>query len=553
MYPLLFLGKTHATAIRFKNTAHVPSLFSNVHKFYDKIALYDNAGRYSYGNIIMGATKLSRTISNLLEGRTNERILFLCNNDVNYVITLWAIWMSGQVAVPLSPLHPESILEYYTRDVQSKLLLTISQHKEVMGRVSKITNTKLHIIGDQCDDRDLVKNNRNLEELKDSISLNFRENENALILYTSGTTGHPKGVVLSHTNLSFQTNCLLRAWRWSSSDVILHTLPLHHVHGTVNALFCPLTIGATTVMLPKFSAEDVWSNLLATNKRDGDKNVSVFMAVPTIYSKLIEEYEKKFQDQKDYIKSRLENLRLMVSGSAPLPVPLYERWREISGHRLLERYGMTEIGNYDSDRKPGYVGVPLPGVSVRLSENKDGTYNTLLECKNDNGTIAFDRKTDEAVTGELLVKGDGVFKEYFNRPEATQKEFIEDSWFKTGDLCEFSPDKIKFRMLGRTSVDIIKSGGYKISALQVETKLLAHPDIKECAVVGVSDDVWGEKVAAVIVLKEGSNLSLNDLRKWAKDVMPKYSIPSVAKFVGDIPKNAMGKVNKKELVKSVFK
>lgn len=311
-------------------------------------------------------------------------------------------------------------------------------------------------------------------------------------------------------------------------------------------------------MLPKFSAEDVWLHLLGENKSSYDVDVSVFMAVPTIYSKLIEYYEKNLKSRKDDVKNRLKNkVRLMVSGSAPLPVPLYEKWLAISGHRLLERYGMTEIGmalsnEYDSDRAPGYVGVPLPEVSVRLSEKIKDTFNILLECKNENGAVAFNKNLNENVQGELLVKGEGVFKEYFNKPEATKKEFTEDGWFKTGDMCEYVPSENKFRILGRSSVDIIKSGGYKISALQIETVLLAHPDIKECAVLGVSDEVWGERIAAVIVIRSGADLPLDKLREWALDKMPKYALPTELKIIEDIPKNAMGKVNKKELKKNVF-
>ncbi|XP_018579732.1 acyl-CoA synthetase family member 3, mitochondrial [Anoplophora glabripennis] len=532
-------------------------LFANAVNFSDRTALYDGAGSYTFGNIFARAAELSSSISSRLSGKTNERVLFLCSNDVNYVITLWAIWMSGQIAVPLSPLHPVKILQYYAQDTGCKLLITAPQHQEVMRKISKTTSTNLYVIEEGLQ-KFAGLNTTTPEDLRGKLPSDFKENSNALILYTSGTTGNPKGVVLSHKNLLVQTNTLLQAWKWSSEDVILHTLPLHHVHGTVNALFCPLQIGARTIMLPKFSTEEVWSHLLGTNETLSNVDVSVFMAVPTIYSKLIDYYEKNLKGKKEDVRNRLKSkVRLMVSGSAPLPVPLYEKWLEISGHRLLERYGMTEIGmalsnEYDSDRAPGYVGVPLPGVSVRLSETTNDIHNTLLECKNESGTISFNKKANKNTQGELLVKGGGVFKEYFNKPEATRKEFTEDGWFKTGDMCEYVPEKNKFRILGRTSVDIIKSGGYKISALQIETVLLAHPDIRECAVLGIKDEVWGEKIAAVVVLRNGAEVSLDKLRDWASDKMPKYALPSELKVVEDIPKNAMGKVNKKELAKSTF-
>lgn len=362
-------------------------------------------------------------------------------------------------------------------------------------------------------------------------------------------------MVLSHKNLHVQTETLLTAWRWTEDDVILHTLPLHHIHGTVNALFCPLFIGATTVMLPKFSAKDVWSHFLGSHESD---KISVFMAVPTIYAKLIEEFENSLSTRQEAVKTELQKyVRLMVSGSAPLPEPLYNKWLEISGHRLLERYGMTEIGmclsnEYDSNREPGYVGLPLPGVSVRLANNEGDNYTTLLECSNENGTCKFDRKIEENVSGQLLVKGENVFREYYNKPEITRNEFLDEVWFKTGDLCEYSVEKNKFKMLGRSSVDIIKSGGYKISALQIETQLLAHPGLKECVVVGVKDDTYGERIAAVVVPSEGTEITLESLKTFAADKMPKYCLPTLLKVVDSIPKNAMGKVNKKDILKKMF-
>lgn len=320
-------------------------------------------------------------------------------------------------------------------------------------------------------------------------------------------------------------------------------------------------------MLPKFDSTTVWSYLLGVNAPAGDRKITVFMAVPTIYSKLIEEYDKVFSgDSKmcEYIKTTLKNkIRLMVSGSAPLPVPVYNRWLDVSGHKLLERYGMTEIGMclsqvYDSEREPGYVGVPLPGVSVQIGikpEEFEGDYDILLECSNENGQIQFkmfgDRE-DGDPTGELLVKGDSVFKEYYNRPDATENEFTLDRYFKTGDTCQYSIDKKLFKILGRTNVDIIKTGGYKVSALEIETHLLAHPDILDCAVLGVKDEKWGEKVAAVVVLKEGKSLDLDALREFAKQKVAPYAAPTVMKLVKELPKNSMGKINKKELVKKAF-
>lgn len=344
--------------------------------------------------------------------------------------------------------------------------------------------------------------------------------------------------------------------------MILHSLPLNHTHGIINALLCPLNVGAKCVMMKKFDKNIAWSHLLGINTATFDR-VTVFMGVPTMYVQLISEYEHIFAKNQrvvDYIKSTLKNkVRLMVSGSAPLPVPVFKKWEQISGHRILERYGMTEIGmclsnEYHSEREPGYVGVPLPGVKVKLALPKDdGSYENILECSKEHGDLNIVKYSDrKEYAGELFVKGETVFKEYFNKPAETKKEFTSDGWFRTGDAAKFNINKRMFKMLGRTSTDIIKSGGYKISAIQVESYLLGHPDIEDCTVVGVEDSMWGQRVAAVIVLRKDANMDLKKLRGFSKQKVAEYAVPSLLKIVDKIPKNALGKVNKKEIVKQLF-
>ncbi|CAH1963323.1 unnamed protein product [Acanthoscelides obtectus] len=567
--PCVLLLKRHLqqTQAEVQPPVSLPTgpVFRNAPYFPDRIAIRDQFAGYTYSNIFMVANELSQEITKLVQGRTNERVMFLCPNDLNYVVTLWAIWLSGQIAVPLSPLHPKNVLLYYANDTNAKLIITTSEYSDLMHKVSKNSHSVVHLLDNELKSKCVDKVATTRSDLEGGLPSQFYDGSNAMILYTSGTTGAPKGVVLSHRNLQFQVTTLLEAWKWSQNDVLLHTLPLHHVHGIVNALLCPLYIGAKTIMLEKFNANTVWSQLLGVNALPSDRKVTVYMAVPTIYSKLIDEYKKVFKGDPqmvEHIRSTLKNkVRLMVSGSAPLPVTIFEEWENISGHRLLERYGMTEIGMalsnlYEGNRQPGYVGLPLPGVSVRLLEENEATEDkeNILECVNTGGLIDFPHKVykSENHKGELLIKSDGVFKEYFNRPEATRKEFTEDGWFKTGDMCEFSSEAKLFKMLGRKSVDIIKSGGYKLSALEIETQLLTHPDIADCSVVGVEDVEWGQKVAAVIVLHEGKEMTLATLKEWAEQKMPKYAVPTMLCIVNELPKNAMGKVNKKELVKVMF-
>ena len=223
----------------------------------------------------------------------------------------------------------------------------------------------------------------------------------------------------------------------------------------------------------------------------------------------------------------------MVSGSAALPVAVLERFAAISGHTLLERYGMTEFGMglgnpLHGERRPGHVGVPFPGIDVRLVD--------------EGGAAVADGEP-----GQIQVRGDGVFQHYFQKPEATRDAFTPDGWFKTGDVAVV--DRGAYRILGRESVDILKTGGYKVSALEIEEALREHPAIRECAVVGVPDETWGQRIAAAVVLRDGTALELDALREWCKLRLAPYKAPSLLRVMQDLPRNAMGKVQKPELVR----
>ncbi len=254
------------------------------------------------------------------------------------------------------------------------------------------------------------------------------------------------------------------------------------------------------------------------------------MAVPTIYSRLLAAWDAADDTGRAAFRSGCEHMRLMVSGSAALPPSLFHRWREISGHTLLERYGMTEIGMalanpLHGERLPGTVGRPLPGVDIRLQKEPG----------------------EEA--GEIQVRGPTVFAGYWGKPEATAECFTEDGWFRTGDIAVCGQGV--YRILGRNSVDILKSGGFKLSALEIETELLEHPAIAQCAVVGLPDPEWGERVAAAVVPREGRDLDLSELRAWGKERLAAYKLPSRLAVVTALPRNAMGKVVKPD-VKRLF-
>lgn len=323
------------------------------------------------------------------------------------------------------------------------------------------------------------------------------------------------------------------------------------------------------------------------------------MAVPTIYSFLIAEYEKVFGKNErmvEYVREFCEKkIRLMISGSAPLPTSIFNKWHQITGHKLLERYGMTEIGMVLSnpyhiderrDRVPGYVGNVLPETSVRLINDKcivceeNGEYGKGFwqpsshpkQVKKHKAKSAplpqaqsqpqLDEQNQQAsskesnLIGEVYIKGPSVFVEYYKKPEETKNAF-QDGWFKTGDVAKF--ENGMFKILGRSNVDIIKTGAYKVSALEIETHLLEHQLIADVCVVGVPDPTWGQKIAALIVCKtdDGNSsstdaLTLPELRSWCEERIASYQIPSIVKLIDEIPRNAMGKFNKKEIVRDFF-
>jgi malonyl-CoA/methylmalonyl-CoA synthetase len=290
---------------------------------------------------------------------------------------------------------------------------------------------------------------------------------------------------------------------------------------------CALWCGACCEFLPKFDAQAVWK-IIESGR------LTLFMAVPTIYYKLISFWEQAPEERQKKMAESASKLRLMVSGSAALPVPVLEKWRQITGQTLLERYGMTEIGmglsnSYLGERRPGHVGLPLPSVQVRLV---NGEHHPVGQ--------------NEA--GEIQIKGPSVFKEYWGKTEATKNAFTHDGWFKTGDIAIHNHGL--YKILGRDSVDIIKSGGYKISALEIEDVLRGHIAVDDCAVVGLPDEEWGEIVAACIVTQE-SEIEGVVLAEWLKARLPAYKIPRKYIFRTSLPRNVLGKVTKNE-VKNQF-
>lgn len=442
------------------------------------------------------------------------RIAFLVPPSFEYVAVQWGIWAAGGIAVPLCVQHPLPSMEYVIEDSGAMVIIVHEDFHALLKPLEANSKIEIRTL------KDIFKNNS-------SVLPDFGPNRRAMMLYTSGTTNKPKGVVTTHAIIQSQITTLVEAWEWEKEDYILNILPLHHVHGIINVLSCALWSGACCEFHAKFSAEEVW-RLIISGK------MSLFMAVPTIYYKLIAFWEGENKENQLQMSEAASKLRLMVSGSAALPVPVLEKWKAITGQTLLERYGMTEIGmglsnSYRGERRPGYVGLPLPGVEMRLV---DKDRNIL----------------DKDLPGEIEIKGPCVFKEYWRKEEATRKAFTEDGWFMTGDIAMLHNGM--YKILGRDSVDIIKSGGYKISALEIEDVLRGHQDIDDCAVVGVENEEWGEVVAACI-LTGNKALDLNELTDWLKTKLPGYKIPRKYIIQDELPRNVLGKVTKNKL-KTLF-
>lgn len=485
-------------------------------------AVRDHGGCWTYADLLDASAAVAGRLLDRMADLDEARVGLAIPAGGLHVAAQWGCWRAGGVVVPLSHAATANELASFLADVAPMAIMVDDRPRPEVREAAARCGMPLVTFAREpltaADD-----GGRRLPSID--------PHRRAMILCTSGTTSRPKGVVTTHAGLVAQVKSLVEAWRWTADDRIPLFLPLHHVHGIVNVMTCCLWAGGCLEAFDRFDVGTIVDRVTAGH-------YTVFMAVPTIYHRLIAHLEALDPASLERAANGFRGLRLMVSGSAALPASVHERWAQLTGQKLLERYGMTEIGMalshpYDGERRPGAVGMPLPGVEVRLVDDAGATI------------------TAEGIAGEIEVRGPTVFHEYWNQPAATAEAF-HDGWFRTGDVAVVESGS--YRILGRKSMDIIKSGGYKLSALEIEAALLEHPSIAECAVVGIADESWGEIVAAAIVTRPGvspadaGGLTPDGLREWCRSRLSSYRIPRRILVCDSLPRNPMGKVIKPAVI-----
>jgi malonyl-CoA/methylmalonyl-CoA synthetase len=432
-----------------------------------------------------------------------SRVAVWATTSVETVVAVVGALAAGVTVVPLNPKAGARELEHIVGD--SAPAFVLAQADEEMPReLAAVARRNVHVGGDAVPPD------------------NLGPESTAIVLYTSGTTGMPKGVQIPRRAIEANLDALAEIWEWTEADRLAHALPLFHVHGLVLGVLGPLRLGGSVELVERFSPRSLADAV--------ERGATMVFGVPTMYHRIGAEAEGDAE-----LARAFGAPRILVSGSAALPAVEHGRIRRLTGQAIVERYGMTEtlmnIGVAAAEEpRPGYVGRPLPGVDIRLVDD-DGT---VLEV------------SDDETFGEIEVRGPNLFSGYLNRPDA-DAEAMHGDWFRTGDLAARTPDGV-YRIVGRRATDLIKSGGFKIGAGEIEGALLEHPAVAEVAVAGVPDDDLGERICAWVVLAPDASATPDDLRAHVGGLLSSHKRPRDVVFVDALPRNALGKVMKKSLL-----
>ncbi len=487
----------------------------------NKPAIVFENNTYTYGDL----NNLVKRYAGLLAWlgiKKGDRVALQLPNCLEFIILHLAIMSLGAITLPLNTAYKAEEVNYFLNDSKSSLFFVNDE---------RLKQERFKLKGDKRI-KTIFRKGNSSNSLKSLLAQSQKNGANyspdypteaddiALLCYTSGTTGKPKGAMITHRNLITNALALQKVWKWTENDILLNVLPMFHIHGLCVALHGALNACSKVIIHEKFDPR----NSLETIEKE---RCTMFMAVPTIYYRLLNVWPE--------LKTNLSSMRLFISGSAPLSEELFERFYSATGFPILERYGMTETqiiasNPYEPEKRiPKSVGYPLPGIQIRLISES-----------------GVDVKPGEI--GELLVKGENVFKGYWQMPEKTKDSFLGD-WFRTGDLgYQDEKDGMRLYLVGR-SKELIISGGYNVYPKEVEDVLNQHDSVQESAVLGISDQEYGEKVVAAVVLKEKQPLISDEiLIAFCKEKLASYKCPKKIIFLDELPRNALGKIQKHLIV-----
>jgi malonyl-CoA/methylmalonyl-CoA synthetase len=478
----------------------VSALFPALQEGSDRVALAFPDRSLTYARLAVAAGRVTAQLSGA------QRAAVIAEPRIETAVAVVGALQAGVAVVPINPKSGSSELAHIAADATPEVLL-VALGTEVPDELAGMRRAVIDLDG--------------VHGVTPASPADAGDEDPALIVYTSGTTGAPKGALMPRRAVASNLDALADAWDWTAEDVVAHALPLFHVHGLVVGILGPLRRGGTALHMGRFSPERVAEALTG--------EATMLFGVPTMYRRLADAAE----DSPELARA-LGRARLLVSGSAALPAAEHARLRRLTGRTVVERYGMTETLmntgiRADGEPAPGTVGPPLKGVDVRLVDD-DGA--------------ELDAHDDETI-GEVQVRGPNLFLGYLNRPDATA-EAMRDGWFATGDMATRRPDG-SIRLVGRRATDLIKSGGYKIGAGEIEGSLREHPAVADAAVTGEPDDDLGERVVAWVVLRDGETASEDELIDHVAAQLAPHKRPRTVHLVDDLPRNEMGKVQKKRL------